>query len=244
MNDKLEKLLARSAAAVLAGLGFSAITLHEAPAQTPMPWTGLYVGLNAGYVHGSWSRAGSFDSNQFFGGTNFDRHSKSGGLGGGQVGFDSRFGNIVVGAVGDIQVTNLDKQLVPASTDTNSRLVFNNPWFATGRVRAGWAQGQWLVYATGGVSIGRVRVRTHDPYQEQCCAGPLPDQTRTMVGWVAGAGAGVMLAPNVDVTGEFLYVDLGRSTFGQPVSNAVGTNFNTVVHPTMYAARVLLNWHF
>src|SRR5947209_19380723 len=93
--------------ALLAGLALSVLSVGHtlaadlpnrrvapAPAYVPPPifsWTGFYVGVNGGGVFGDFTKGGK----STFG-------SPTGGLVGGQAGYNQQFGQIVVGVEGDI----------------------------------------------------------------------------------------------------------------------------------------------
>jgi hypothetical protein len=74
--------------------------IYKAPAPVYYPpvynWTGLYMGVNGGYGWGTtnWSALGS----------SFD---VSGGLFGGQVGYNRQFGQFVYGVEGDVDWTDI-----------------------------------------------------------------------------------------------------------------------------------------
>jgi outer membrane immunogenic protein len=70
------------------------------------------------------------------------------------------------------------------------------------RGRGGYALGNLLFYATGGVAFGELRAETFGL-----------SETHTNVEWTLGAGAEFAFAPNWSAKIEYLYVDLGESPF-------------------------------
>ena len=106
----MKKLLLVSTAltVLFAGSALAADLRRPAPAYTPPPppppvfsWTGFYIGGNLG---GAWARGNVSDS--LFGlSASSDR---SGFIGGGQLGVNYQFSNIVLGAEWDFDWTSLD----------------------------------------------------------------------------------------------------------------------------------------
>ena len=154
------------------------------PAYNPIyTWTGFYVGINGGGGWGSsqWDAVNSFDV--------------SGGLIGGTVGYNWQFGQVVVGAEGDIDwsgIKGTTTVLCPGGCETR------NKWLATVRGRVGFAFDRFLPYFTGG-SISNA-------------------------GWTVGAGLEVGVVSNVSLKAEYLYVDLGNFNCGLNCGLAPGSN--------------------
>ena len=106
----MKKLLLVSTAltVLLGGSALAADLRRPAPAYTPPPppppvfsWTGFYIGGNLG---GAWAR-GSVNDSLF--GLSADLN-RSGFIGGGQLGVNYQFSNIVLGAEWDFDWTSLD----------------------------------------------------------------------------------------------------------------------------------------
>jgi len=133
---------------LLALAGGSAVAADLAPYYQPGPaynpiytWTGFYVGINGGGGWGSsqWDAVNSFDV--------------SGGLIGGTVGYNWQFGQVVVGAEGDIDwsgIKGTTTVLCPGGCETR------NKWLATARGRLGYAFDRFLPYFTGGLAFGDI----------------------------------------------------------------------------------------
>src|SRR6266567_4771784 len=117
-------------AALIATPAAAADLYAKAPAYAAAPfngynWNGAYVGVNLGY---QWGQL-----------TNWGSAKPSGLMGGGQVGYNWQFGQVVVGAEADLQGSG--------ANDTFAAYKFSNPWFGTVRGRAGYAMNNVLVYA-------------------------------------------------------------------------------------------------
>lgn len=243
----LKTLAAALAAATIAGAAFAAdlpsrkvAPAYIAPAPI-MTWSGLYIGLNAGY---GWS-AGSTRINDvpaFFAPT-WDTElaastvlagaplngGKNGGfIGGGQVGWNWQFGALVAGVETDIQWMSGNRTggvaggaLVPVLFP--GELIVSNSvgasrvnWLGTLRGRLGFTvTPSLLAYATGGLAYGGVNSSAAIFQQNLPFAPPFFSSgasSSTRVGYSVGAGAEWMFAPNWSVKGEYLYYDLGSSS--------------------------------
>ncbi len=90
---------------------------------------------------------------------------------------------------------------VPASVNADI------DWYGTVRGRLGWSSGPLLLYGTGGLAYGRIALGS------SLTTFPglsLNAQTSSVnVGWVAGAGIEYLWNPNVVVSLDYQYVDLG-----------------------------------
>jgi outer membrane immunogenic protein len=89
-----------------------------------------------------------------------------------------------------------------AANDTFAGFQFSNPWFGTVRGRAGYAFNHVLVYGTGGFAYGGGSVSV----------GAI-SESHTHIGWTAGAGVEVGLAPNWSAKAEYLYVRLDDQSY-------------------------------
>ncbi len=167
------------------------------PAPVPVfSWTGIYVGINGGYGFGTsnWTAptgsTGNFNTDGF--------------LVGGTIGGNYQWNQFVLGIEGDGDWTNL-----AGTTYANCGVgcTTQSDWLATVRGRAGYAFDRILIYGTGGGAFGNVQAGT--------AAGGL-FQSATQIGWTAGGGVEFAFTPNLTGKVEYLYVDLGNMSCGQP----------------------------
>ena len=114
--------------------------------------------------------------------------------GGAQAGFNWQAGQVVFGGEVDIQASSAE--------DTFAAYKFSNPWFGTVRGRGGFAFENLLIYATAGLAYGGGRLQI---------AGF--SESRTHVGWTAGGGIEVGLAPAWSARAEYLFVGLSDKTY-------------------------------
>jgi outer membrane immunogenic protein len=178
--------------------------IYKAPAFT---WTGLYVGANAGYSFGRFTRDGR----------NFK--DPDGFTGGGQIGYNYQIGQFVVGLETDLQASTLKANggaFVPVGSEAKGE------WFGTVRGRFGiTAFERALIYVTGGYAYGQGKISI-----------PLRGSDDNIhSGYALGAGVEYALTNNWSVRGEYMYVDLTEKTYTS--TNGLflarsGTEFSTV----------------
>ncbi len=198
-------------------LGASGLALVAAPAMAQpdngtVDWSGVYVGINAGWnsaatqVHPS-----SATTNQLTGLSNGAASvnvpaatfptsqmdfSDSSWAGGGQVGINKQHGHLVYGLEGDMDAvgghsSQFSSYALPATGLTTGSAVAidrsTDPnWTASVRGRLGWASGPFLFYGTGGVAFADVRQSALYGYAPTAAAG------------VAAANPGANLGPFVN----------------------------------------------
>lgn len=165
---------------------------YEAPPPYVVPpsgWSGLYIGLNAGYM---WGKA------KWSGGAGIFNVSPDGFIGGGTLGYNFQAGEWVLGLEGDIDYVSAKDSAIAAICAGCS---FENTWLATLRGRVGYSFGPWLPYLTGGGAWGNAKV--------QSAAGSVSD---TKGGWTAGGGIEYSFLGPWSAKVEYLYVDLGTAT--------------------------------
>jgi outer membrane immunogenic protein len=104
-------------------------------------------------------------------------------------------------------------------------------WLDTLRLRAGVAWDRWFLCGTGGVAFSQVGVTICSPVAVACGSG-----SQRVTGWTAGAGSEFAFWNNWSVKLEYLYVNLGTTSFpefqepnGYYVARKV-TLINNVVH--------------
>lgn len=183
-------LLALTASASAADL--SPRAYHKAPALSPVyNWTGFYLGGFGGY--------GWMDTN----GSNL-----KGGFGGGTIGYNWQFGNIVYGLEVDAAGGSINQSVLGAESKIQA---FGS---VTGRV--GYAANNWLVYAKGGYAWANNKLSV---------AGF--SESKTHNGYTVGAGLEYGITPNWSLKGEYLWSALDSETYFGAVNS--GTfNLQTV----------------
>ncbi len=187
-----------------------AADIAASPSRAIAPsWTGFYVGVHGGF---GWGRTEIRDPmfNPIF---NPTVATYSGPLAGGQIGANWQLGNVVLGAEVDGSWafvrgnTNRNQTIITSST--NNGLGYRA--LATGAGRIGYAMGQWLAYAKGGVAWADMEITTR--YQV------LPTTyQRSLIGAVGGAGLEVAFLRNVSAKVEYnlIYIPTDHLVYASP----------------------------
>jgi outer membrane immunogenic protein len=249
-------LLASAGVMALTGAAFAADLPYRGPPPVYVPpppvftWTGLYIGINAG---GTWSNnntvrldAANVSSIAGLNGdipgevarlATGDRSvSRSGFIGGGQIGYNYQFANnFVVGIEADIQgVAGGNRtgsftrtEVVPGAVVGGAPVTAtsvitaerNASYLGTVRGRLGFTiTPTLLAYGTGGLAYGGSSANINITETLGFPDTPAPFGTQgnfsqSRVGWTAGGGLEWLFAPNWSLKVEYLYYDLGRVTF-------------------------------
>ena len=191
----------------------SAADLSPPPPPATYNWTGLYIGLNAGY-------ASATVANTVAGGGLDGSGSVSipGGIGGAQIGYNYQIGPLVLAFEADFDGTMATKSsaTIASAGGTTSGTV-QIPWVGTLRGRVGYAFDRFLVYATAGGAatqlFSNLNVGTIGSASTSITTGA----------WAAGGGLEAAITDNLSARVEYLYLDTGNITLAQ-----VGPPFVTV----------------
>jgi outer membrane immunogenic protein len=238
-----------------------------------LDWTGWYVGLNAG---GAWDNsgykldpAGCFITGCGVGGvaanpfrTFTGKLSNDGFTGGGQAGYNKQMGTWLWGFETDINYNGLNRTIAAntiltgplAGANTLNSFSQRFDWFGTVRGRLGFLPTpNLLLYVTGGLAYGHVSSSTNVLFPVTCCGGDnyIGSSSTVRAGWTVGGGGEWMLSgSNWSIKAEYLYVDLGRTSYADPCfvpgvcsivpPPAYRTSFTTREH----VARLGVNYHF
>lgn len=207
-----DTLLAFTLPALLAGLSCEAkaespgATARALPASAYLPtssgrdlWSGLYVGLSAGYT---WGEATQFyDRAGNHGTTSLNPDGFNGAV---TAGYNIQWpGGLVLGVEGDLGI--MDASAGPKTVYDGHiySADFGSLW-GTLRGRAGMSLGNTLVYATGGLAFMDV---------SEVSIGNTPGETAISegwrTGWVLGGGIEQALGEGSSIKLEYLHMDFG-----------------------------------
>jgi outer membrane immunogenic protein len=180
-------------------------------------WTGFYAGINGGYGFGksNWT-GGALTTGDF---------NVNGPLVGGTIGYNLQTGAWVWGLEADA-----DYSWIKGSTSAVAcpGCETRNQWLATGRGRIGYAWDRFLPYITGGAAYGDIKM-----------SGGGNSDSKSKLGWTAGAGVEYAFMGAWSAKLEYLYVDLGKASCGATVCViAADVKFATNI------VRVGLNYRF
>jgi outer membrane immunogenic protein len=204
-------------------------------------WTGFYAGVNGG---------GAFDGNsgeikEFrASGSLRDRYKAielSGGFGGGQIGYNWQgvwHPHLVLGVEVDIQGADIsDHYRAPALLSrVVGNLDANVDWFGTVRGRIGYAFDSSLLYATGGLAYGSVKIKYNDGIDNI-------GRDDTQTGYVVGAGFEHKFSPRWSAKVEYQYINLGDEKLtGNIISNGAPLHTNDIT-TDFHTVRAGLNYH-
>ena len=236
----------------------------RAPAPVAPPiftWTGFYVGLNVGGAWGEskvtrspnalWSSGGFnadvADAGAFttLGSRNLNTSGFTGGL---TIGYNVQSGSFVYGIEGDINYLGLKSSstvgLFPVAggnPQTYNQSV-RSTWLATLRPRIGYAAGRGLYYITGGLAVADSKFSGSVVFTAASYVGSV---SKTLVGWTVGAGVEYAFSNSWSGKAEYLYVDLGKSSFtGAGPGAGAGYTIGHSQKTTLHIFRVGLNYHF
>jgi outer membrane immunogenic protein len=222
---------------------FPAVPYKAAPIpyQRAYDWTGFYIGVNAG---GGWANATSdFSIGALAPFASVD-NSLFGAIGGAQAGMNWQSGAFVFGLEADFQASGLKGGLdAPCPPVVCAGLIASfdqkMPWFGTARVRAGYAQDAWLIYATGGYAYARFET---DAFASAGGVAVSLSQSETLGGWTAGGGIEVAFSRNWTARVEYLYLDFGRHDRTWTITGLPVINDSTKVFTNV--ARGAINYRF
>ncbi len=227
------------AAALAAALAqtASAADLPRRPAPAPLlaptpvyNWTGIYFGLNGG---GAWGRQDPLNliTNRFDG----ESVDFSGGVFGGTAGAQIQSGHVVLGFEADLDWANLKGSAtfvpssggIPITPPSPVSASTSIDWEATARARIGYAQENWLFYATGGLALLGAKSTFVPAIGVSCgtfgiinCSG-----TSKQVGAVLGAGVEYGITQNVSAKLEYLYMTAASLDISHHSEIRAGLNY-------------------
>jgi outer membrane immunogenic protein len=203
-----------------------------APMMSPTPvynWTGIYVGLNGGYGWGNQDPL-NLITNRFDGSS----VGFSGGVFGGTAGAQIQSGHVVIGLEADIDWANMKGSATfvptvggisfPAGAISAST---NVDWETTARARVGYAQDNWLFYATGGFAILGTKAAFTPALGFNCGSYTLVNCSGTskQIGAALGAGVEYGITQNVSAKLEYLYISAASLDVSHHSEIRMGLNY-------------------
>jgi high affinity Mn2+ porin len=243
--------LSRSGSAGAADLMLGAAQSASLAEPSAPDWSGFYLGGHLGYAWGSsnWT-ARQGGTPLASGSLNFaqpiDLFKESGSFFEGlQIGYNYMLANrIVIGAEADASFPSFPNPVTGlsiggASTFSSPPLgaeSYSENVLASGTLRAriGYAPGNWLFYGTGGLAW------TVDKFTlTQLASGAAESAQAWRLGWAAGAGAEVPVAPHWTASLQYLFTGYGNSSVTFP---SAAQRFNSDL--SLQELRLGLNYRF
>ena len=242
-------------AADLPSRGVAPAPVYAAPIFT---WTGLYVGLNAGYGfegNKNITIGGSplITNSQIAGTVPFSlSKQRDGFIGGAQIGYNWQAGSFVYGLEADFQGADIKGSSsfcdpVGGCANVLTTASQKLEWLGTVRARFGWAAfDRTLLYVTGGLAVGNSKLNAN--INEFAGAGRqfiASASSNARAGYTIGAGAEYAFTQNWSAKLEYLYYDLGSRTAVAAQTNPLGGDFAVYRAKTDgHIVRVGLNYRF
>jgi high affinity Mn2+ porin len=193
------------------------------PVNQLYDWTGFYAGVHLGYAWGSsqWTEQPDGLSGALNMFQRYDAFTGTGSwFGGLQAGYDYMLPNrVVIGAVADLSAPSPQSinsvSIGGISTFISPRLgqeSYSETVLDMGTVRGriGYSPGNWLFYATGGFAWAYDQLTVTQ--LDNSGTTDMPFLWR--LGWAAGAGIEMPLAPSWTAGLEYLYTQYGNKTVG------------------------------
>ena len=238
---KLHSRLMGVALAGAAALGFATVAMADgaprgslkdyqpAPAFT---WTGLYIG---GHLGGAWSNI-DFSKNQpGVGLVEPLSFSPSAFVGGGQVGYQMQFGNIVAGVELSYTVGEMSESKPSAVIANRTRSVsLDNIFMATARLGTTWDR--WLGYVKGGYASANLDIDSNVTSTGVATSASSGREN----GWTIGAGIEYAFTNNLIFGAEYDFIRFSPSDrFGTQVNGfAIQNNQSIDADIHMLVARL------
>lgn len=243
MNRSTKTLLSAAAAAAFFATAGAASAQSGMWGYTPDTWTGPYVGAFGGFTqqNGEGNERIRFDRNLdgnygdpvlLAGAARADAFSPgfcdgnaanavaasgcdedAGGTQGGiRAGYDYQLGSFVVGGVVDYSFVNQEDSVTGFST-TPAYYTFTRTLqqLAAVRARLGYAYGPALAYVTGGYATGELDNSYITSNGANSFRASTDDDKAD--GYQLGGGVEYALAPNLSLTGEYLYTSLDAGDY-------------------------------
>lgn len=214
-------------------------------------WSGFYAGVHGGYGWGDADTVANADGSLVGVPSDGD-----GILGGVQAGINFQSGTFVWGIEADISRADIETSgfflgdpepsflgPIQGASSVDGEI----DWFGTLRLRAGvLVSPSALIYATGGLAYGRVENAIGGDLT--FLAGPVTvplfvGNTQTWeAGWTIGGGGEFALSENVSLRGEYLYYDLGDTSYSATPLDPNVTSVRVKSENTGHIVRAALNF--
>jgi outer membrane immunogenic protein len=225
----LALVLASAMLAPAIAADLSIAPIYKAPPTPVATWTGSYIGISGG---GAWGSA--VVRSDTTGGDQTPRIDVGSGIIGITSGFNIQNGNVVLGYEGDTSATSKKGSAFEFPPNAAFSNEVKERWLSTFRGRLGYAQDNWLLYATAGAALANVENTIISP------AGTISDK-QWHWGWTAGGGVEVKLSPDWSAKVEYLYVGLQDKSYFTPAPSLAFPS-NQRLHLDDHIVRVGVNY--
>jgi outer membrane immunogenic protein len=259
----MKQLLLAAALAGAAGGAYAADLVESSPApiivdEAMFDWTGMYVGVQAGYVSGNVETEDWFCVNNpgdCYGAPE-DRYfadiDVAGFKGGIHAGYNHQFGMFVLGAESDLNLSGVsgdggfvyfdDSEDTEEPGNEEETSSFDMLWEGSTRLKVGLAFDRFMPYLTGGVAYGQADITAHREFEN----GPHDFEYSgiNLIGYTVGLGAAYAMTDEIIVHGEGRFTDFGTTT-AAGVDPADGeTHDIEVVGPAQFSMEAGISFKF
>lgn len=203
----LQAAMGVAAALVLSASSAGADGMRYSPPVAYDSWSGIYVGVNAGW---GWSDTEWRGPAEFFEVNRFNA-SADGALYGGHVGLQKQWGALVAGvelSFDGSSMRNTKTGPVAIFPGDQFQTEVNDLFLAVGRL--GFATGPWLIYGKGGWADGEVNLSANSGMPTP---GTVFSVSERLDGWTVGGGVEWKLSRNFVLGLEYNYINLRNHDF-------------------------------
>jgi outer membrane immunogenic protein len=219
--------------------------------QAAFDWQGPYVGAHLGAV---WGDVTVTDTYTYYRDpTEVNTVDAKGLIGGGQLGFNFRSGQLVYGFEADFGGIDLSEsksaRLVKSAAPLTAKYSVSGGAYGDFTGRMGYAANRAFFYAKGGAAVATVDFTSN-------YSGTNTEfnyaHSDTLWGFTLGGGVEYALHPKWSLKLEYQHFDFGDTTFENKLKNSVGCtrqhcptfNGDAAISPTADAVKVGVNYHF
>jgi outer membrane immunogenic protein len=196
----------------------------KAPSATASvyDWSGVYVGAFGGGGYGNHNVNNATGSAVPF--ADFSaNYSSTGGIGGGDIGYQWQSGSLVVGVEGDLAWTGLKgndaSQFAAGSFPGVTAVDADNlRWTGALLAKAGYTVDRWMLFFEGGYAFGSIQ-HTNTPL-----VGPVDKFNVSANGLTGGAGIAYAVTNNVIAKFDFRYTSFNG--YNRPGNTVTGLTVN------------------
>ena len=217
-----------------------AADVEAPPPDSLYDWSGFYIGGHVGY--------GDADLSGAFRDSDTDRQLNpspndlklNGIVGGAQAGFNWQINNFVLGAEGDVSVTDWSDSKA-ASGKNSAKISADVDLLASLRARVGFAVDALLLYATAGAAWSDANYDVADTLGAPPFAGGIDFDK---IGLVAGGGVEWGMSDHTSVRLEGLHYDFSDKKSAGNLVDDPDTFDDSVTLDDAWVVRLGVNWRF
>ncbi len=240
---KLTLVAAVSVVVMAESAGAAELPVKAPAAMSAYHWSGFYAGGNLGYgrSHADWTNRESAPAATFFDAIPGDTasNSMSGGMGGGQIGYNYQAGRWVFGieAMLDVSAIKGSQTTTVGAADDQLETDIKALLLATGRL--GYAWDNVMLYGKAGIAAARITASATDDIAPTTGAG---SDSKWRSGPTVGLGFEYGITANVSLAIEYDYIHLTSASY--QLGGGAGSYLWDVDARDIHLAVARLNYRF